>query len=150
MALPPFDAGDVKVTFADRAPAVAVPIVGAGGIAGELFVKIASLSDPSVVDCVETQTVLAASITALQSAPELLQPPETQLISPVDEIENFPVPLLDDPLLLADGNVNVPLGLIVAEYLVHSGASIPEIKLLPSHLPAKSACEYEAAFLVKT
>ena len=150
MALPPFDVGGVKVTVADSAPAVAVPIVGACGTDGELFVKIASLSDPSGVDCVETQTVLAASITALQSPTELLQPPETQLTTPVDEIENSPVPLLDGASLLADDDVNVPLELIAAENLVHSGPSIPEVKLLPFHAPAKSACEYEAASLVKT
>jgi hypothetical protein len=78
------------------------------------------------------------------------QSPETQVITPVDEIDKLPVPAPDDPSLPVQKTVNVPSGSMVSESLSHQGAPGPEAKPAPCHTPAKSAKEYEAACLVKT
>jgi hypothetical protein len=75
-----------------------------------LFVKILILPDPLLVS-VETMTVLLALITGV--LPPLSHSPETQAITPVDEIDKAPVPLLVDPSLPVDDDVNVPSELIV-------------------------------------
>src|SRR5208283_4669366 len=86
---------------------------------------------------VATMTVLSASITPLNVESEGL------VVTPVDEIDQVPVPPVVE-------SVHVPFGLIVRESDSAAPDSSPEdVRKLPSHPPDRSANEHEAACFVK-
>jgi hypothetical protein len=124
-------------------------MIGASsGTTKALLVKILiSWVAPSGNVSVKTMTVMFASITPVDV--ELTVPGST-VIAPPDEIDTVPVPVFDDPSLPVQENEDVPFVLIARMSFSQKGASGPETKPSPCHVPTKSAGEYEAACLVKT